>query len=160
MSETLTIRSVETADLPEVADLWCDLQRAHEPFHPCWSLSPEARDRYLDHLRDLAGSETTVLRVVVEASGKIVGYCHGRVETLPPHHSESCIGNIIAISVDPAVRDGGIGSALLNSVVDELGRGGITRIEMTLSADNAEAIRFAERARFHLHTVTLTRELT
>jgi ribosomal protein S18 acetylase RimI-like enzyme len=159
MSETLTIRAVETSDLPAIADLWCELQRAHEAYHPCWTLTEFARDHYLDHLHSVIDSDSSVFRVVLESSGRVVGCCHGRVSSQPAHHSEHQIGEIISIIVDSSARDGGIGTALLTAVVEELQRSGVSRIETHVSADNADAIRFMERARFHLHNVMLSRDL-
>jgi ribosomal protein S18 acetylase RimI-like enzyme len=158
VTSTLTIRAAEEADLAAVADHWCALQRAHAPFHPCWELAPGARDRFLAALRAALAHEGAALRVVAEPTGRIVGYCLGRTIELPPHASEARLGVVESIHVERAARDAGVGSALLAAVVEELRRAGAGRVEVTVSADNDGAIRFLERARFGLHTVTLTRD--
>ena len=158
MSNTLTIRTVESGDLPAIADLWCALQRAQEPHHPRWSVSPRQHRRYLEDLGELVGASGHVHRVVVESTGRPVGFCHGEIVEPPTYDAEDRIGRITAIFVDPAVRDAGIGSALVSAVVEALESDGATRIEATISAENDGAIRFFERARFSLLTVTLTRE--
>jgi ribosomal protein S18 acetylase RimI-like enzyme len=157
VTSTLTIRAAVAADLAAVADLWCALQRVHEPFHPCWELAAGAREHYLRALRESLGDSRTVLRVVAEPQGRLVGFCLGRVAELPAHASEARLGVIESIHVETGARDGGIGSTLLAAVSEELGRLGAGRLEVTVSADNDAAIRFLERARFSLHTVTLSR---
>ena len=158
MTSTLTIRAAAEADHAGVADLWCARQGAHAPFHPCWELAPGARDRFLAALRASLADERVALRVVAEPAGRIVGYCLGRTIDLPPHASEPRLGVVESIHVERAARDSGVGSALLSAVVEELRRAGAGRVEVTVSADNDGAIRFLERARFCLHTVTLTRD--
>ena len=158
MSSTLTIRTVEAGDLPAIADLWCALQRAHESYHPRWSVGPRQHRRYREDLAEVVGADGHVHRVVVESTGRLVGFCHGEIVVPPEYDSEDRIGKVAAIFVDPSVRDAGIGSALVTAVVDGLEGEGATRIEATISAENDGAIRFFERARFSLLTVTLTRE--
>jgi len=160
MSSTLTIRTVELSDLPAVADLWCLLRREHAPFHPCYAVGPRERRLYLEALERAVADAGTVLRVVVEASGTIVGFCHGSLETGAPGVGSGSerLARIESIFVDSSVRDAGIGSALVTAVVEALRSAGATRFEATIHAENDGAIRFFERARFSLHTVTLSRE--
>ena len=61
--------------------------------------------------------------------------------------------------VDRNSRDAGIGQTMLRAVTDTLAREGVGRVVVTLCAENANAIRFLERQRFELHTVTLSRTL-
>jgi len=159
METILTIRAAEPGDLPAIADLWRALRREHEPYHPCWSASESWRADLLDDLRAAAASGVAVLRVAAEPSGRLAGYCRGAIAALPAHSGEERIGVIDEVYVEPASRDAGIGATLVAAVVDEFRRAGISRLETTVSADNDGAIRFLERARFCLHTVTLSRDL-
>jgi ribosomal protein S18 acetylase RimI-like enzyme len=159
METILTIRGAEPGDLPEIADLWRALRREHEPFHPCWSASDSWRADLLDDLRAAAASGTAVLRVAAGPGGRLAGYCRGRIAALPAHASESRIGVIDEVYVEPSSRNAGIGATLVAAVVEEFRRAGVHRLETTVSADNDGAIRFLERGRFCLHMVTLSRDL-
>lgn len=159
MESTLTIRAAEGADIPAIADLWRALRREHEPHHSSWSASATWRDAVVADLRAAAADGSAVLRVAVEPSGRLAGYCRGRIARQPAHAGEVRIGLVEEVYVEPGSRDAGIGATLVAAVVDELRRAGIARLETTVSADNDGAIRFLERARFCLHTVTLSRDL-
>jgi len=159
MESILTIRAAEPSDLTAIADLWRALRREHEPYHPCWSASATWREDLLDELRAAAAAGTAVLRVAAEPSGRLAGYCRGRISPLPAASGEARIGVIEEVYVEPGSRDAGIGATLVGAVIDELRQAGISRLETTASADNDGAIRFLERARFSLHNVTLSRDL-
>ncbi len=63
------------------------------------------------------------------------------------------IGELRDLAVLPSQRGAGVGSALLDRVVEELAGAGVEHYRLTVLADNTDAIRFYERA--GLRTVTL-----
>lgn len=156
---TLTIRAATAADLEGIVPLWIELQNIHVDHHPCWTADDADGEEYREALAAVLDHPETVLRVAVETGGKVVGYCHGSAELQPATLAESRVGRFHGVFVIPSARDGGVGSALVAAVLDVLRGTGVSRVEATASAENDGAIRFLERARFGLHTVTLGHDL-
>ncbi len=159
ISSTLTIRQAEVADLDAVARLWCALQEMRTQFHDCYEPSDDALTLRRAELGEILAQENTIFSVAVEPGGQVVGYCLGSIEESPPTLTEERVGVISSMFVDRNSRDAGIGQTMLRAVTDALAREGVGRVEVTLCAENADAIRFLEAQRFELHTVTLTRNL-
>ncbi len=128
-------------------------------FHSCHEPTDDAVDTQRKELNDLLGQAETFFHVAVEPSGQVVGYCLGTIQSRPASLAEEQVGVISSMFVDRNSRDAGIGQTMCRAVVDALARSGVTRVEATLCAENADAIRFLEKQRFELHTVTLSRDI-
>lgn len=78
------------------------------------------------------------LFIVAECDSKIVGYACGFI-------SKNGCGHLASIAVDKQHRKRGIGSMLLVSFEEKVSSLGLRCIELEVSEDNVEAIRFYEK---------------
>jgi RimJ/RimL family protein N-acetyltransferase len=73
---------------------------------------------------------------VAIADGEVVGWC----DVLPKPHAVHAHSGVLLIGIVPGWRGRGIGRALINETLHAARRLGLTRVELTVHADNAPAI--------------------
>jgi len=156
-SSSVSIRVATTAELEAVAGLWLALLEHRADYHPCHGGAPDGLPALVEELERGVATGDILVQVTVEPSGRVVGACVGSITERPPICAEHHLGSVDLLYVRPGQRDQGIGRTMLRSMVEALRAGGAERVEATLCAENSDAIRFFERSRFELHTVTLTR---
>ena len=81
---------------------------------------------------------------VALAGGTVVGWCDVIPKPRPVHAHSGVLG----MGLLPAFRGKGHGAALIGATLTEAYRQGLVRIELTVAADNARAIRLYERIGF------------
>jgi putative acetyltransferase len=82
--------------------------------------------------------------VAVDGSGKVVGWC----DVSPVFgHSRAHIG-VLGIALLPEARGRGLGAKLLQAAIDRSWARGLTRIELSVRADNPKAKALYERFGF------------
>ena len=79
--------------------------------------------------------------LVTEVAGEVVGYAG--LCTYPPHEAY-----VQTIAVQPTHQRAGIGTGLLNALIDESSRRGCTTLDLEVRADNDVAIALYERHGF------------
>jgi ribosomal protein S18 acetylase RimI-like enzyme len=119
-----TLRRVEDADKPEVTRLLVREWGAAEVI----ALS-------LGGLVDAS----TLPGWLAEQDGEVVG--------LLTYQAAGTTADLVTINV---FAGGGIGAAMLSALVDDLRATGVTRLRVTTTNDNTRALRFYQRAGFHL----------
>ena len=159
ISSTLTIRSATAAEHEAVARLWTTLLDARSTYHASHAPSDDSVEAHVAQIEHWVGEGTAIVQVAIDASETIVGACVGRITPRPASLAEERIGRIEMIVVEPNHRDAGIGRTMLRAAVEDFRRAGVGRLEANICAENSDAIRFFERSRFELHTVTLSRDL-
>lgn len=138
----LVIRSVESADLAVLAEIE---SRAFEPLwrHSAWGLA--------------LARQHTISFDVAEIGQKVVGFQFSSSTLRGAHLSR--------ITVDPAVQNSGIGSALLAHALDGYARQGISQVTLNTQLDNVASQKLYERfgfqqsgERFPVWNLPLSRE--
>ena len=82
--------------------------------------------------------------VAIDGNGKVVGWC----DISPVFgHSRAHIG-VLGIALLPETRGRGLGAALLQAAIDTSWSRGLTRIELSVRADNLKAKALYERFGF------------
>jgi GNAT superfamily N-acetyltransferase len=95
-------------------------------------------------------------RVVVGAvDDVIVGLAVGRVDPV----GEASLGVVDALYVDPAHRGGGVGHALLDTLMEWFGESGCRSVDATALPGDRETKSFFEAAGFKARLVTMHRSL-
>lgn len=146
MSVAIAVAGPERVD--ELEPLWLALHRHHREVaaQPVVGDDAASWDRrrawYLDML---AGGDDLLL--IAERDARPVGYAFlhmhaGPDDTWPVGRRW---GEVVSLSVLPAERGAGVGSALLDAVDRELAARDVPDLQVAVMAGNADALRFYER---------------
>jgi ribosomal protein S18 acetylase RimI-like enzyme len=113
------------------------------------ALSPDVREqRWRSALNAPHPDRSTWL---FEQAGRVLGYCtHGACRTASKPKQARARGEILSIYVDPAHQGRGLGRALLDHALVELGRTGYRTVVLWILSPNSRARSFYERAGFRL----------
>jgi ribosomal protein S18 acetylase RimI-like enzyme len=139
----LNVRHAKESDTPALGRLNQQVQTLHSEAHPevfLAVLDKEAAGSFFDQLR----SDPRNLLLVADISGEIVGYiwCEERIGKQGVHLKASHSGYIHHISVDPDHQRRGIGKALVDRAVRELGARGVKSIKVDYWSFNERARTF------------------
>ncbi|SIR87377.1 GNAT family N-acetyltransferase [Natronorubrum thiooxidans] len=149
-----TIEYASQADIDAVADHWVRLardQRAYGSF-------VRADDNRETMCEILAAHQVNDSLLVARIDDRPVGFAsftveHGSLEL------DATRGHLSNLYVDPAFRDHGIGTALLEAVEDALVDRGVEVLLLEVMADNEDARRFYDRHGYDEFRVTMQRSL-
>lgn len=86
---------------------------------------------------------------VALASDRVVGWC----DVLPTHGESRAHVGILGIGLLPEFRGLGVGAALTRAAIDRAWEKGLTRLELTVRADNIRAKRLYDRLGFQVEGV-------
>ena len=135
---SITIRRAEPSDAPAVARIF------GQPSVIAGTLQlpfPSLREWE----KRLEGSDSVQVLVAETADGAVVGTIH----LVQPRHARRKHTGGIGMAVDEAYQGQGVGRQLLAQVLDLADNWlGLTRVELTVFADNAHAIRLYVRCGF------------
>ncbi len=149
----------------ELEALWKALQEHHVQVMPQPAgLAPRDADeswelRRCEYLSLLADPGAFVM--IAEDNGHLLGYAMVRLaEGSVGYTTLATVGDVESLSVLPDARGGGVGTALMDAVYDELAATGIREIHLDVVAGNDDAIRFYERCGMQPFAVTLIGRIT
>lgn len=157
----ITIRRAAPSDLQIIGRLGALLVRLHHDFDPQRFLAatPETERGYAAFLgRQL--DEASVVILVAERNGEVVGYTFAAVEGYDYMSLRGPAGVLNDIVVDPAHRGQGIGRMLVDATLAALKAGGAPRVVLSTAERNEPAQRLFARAGFRRTMIEMTRELT
>lgn len=149
-----TVEPATQDDLETVTELWVRLargQREHE--------SAIRADANRETMREtLAAHVHTNGLLVARVGGNIVGFVSFTLErgALEIDTTRGLLSNIY---VEPAYRDCGVGTALLEAAEEALSEQGADVLTLEVMAANEAARRFYERRGYETHRVSMSRSL-
>ncbi|WP_254529413.1 GNAT family N-acetyltransferase [Natrinema gelatinilyticum] len=149
-----TIEPASRDDLEALAEMWVRLARDQRAYDS--AVLPDANH---DAMRDtLAAYRVADGLLVARLGGKIVGFVSVSIErgSLELDATRGLLSNIY---VEPAVRDRGIGTALLEAAEDTLAEQGADIVLLEVMAGNDDARRFYRRRGYDEFRVTMSRPL-
>jgi RimJ/RimL family protein N-acetyltransferase len=142
---TVAIREIREAD----AEAFLSLQRQLDEETEMMMLEPGERSSEVDearsHLRATLASPNSTI-IVAESEHRIVGY----VEAVGGRYRRNAHGAYVVIGVLQSHQGRSVGSALLASLRTWARDHEVTRLELTVRADNEPARRLYERAGFEV----------
>ena len=161
--EDLRIERLQPQDVDELRPLWLALRDHHGSLTEDWGPVREDEDSWARRRRDYASWLTepdAFCLVARRAAGEPpVGYALVTVNAgSPTWATVERFGYLETLSVLPAARGAGVGTALLDAVQAHLSALGVVRLELTMVARNEQARRFYERAGFDVRFVTMVRD--
>lgn len=154
-----TIRPAQPRDTDALGRLGEILVRAHQEFDARRFLAaePGTAEGYAGFLRSqLAAPDAVIL--VAERDGAVIGYAYGTMEGHDWMSLRGPAGMIHDLVVDPAARGGGIGSALLEAMLEALERRGAPQVVLMTAERNPGAQRLFARAGFRRTMIEMTRD--
>jgi ribosomal protein S18 acetylase RimI-like enzyme len=154
------IRGGTPADMEAAGKLGALLVRIHHEFDPQRFVPamPGIEIGYASFLKSQLGKPDVIV-LVAELGGEVVGYSYSGVEERDYMALRGAAGVIYDIVVDPAHRNQGIGSILLEATAKELETRGAPRIVLSTADKNVAAQRLFARAGFRRTMIEMTREL-
>ncbi len=129
---TATIRPTQEEDVPELTAV---LARIVEERRYLGTVHPPSVERMVGFCRRIW--KDGVVQVIVEVDGRIVGWCDAMRLTEEGFRHNATLG----IGLLPEWRGRGLGRRLLDKVLTRCGEAGVERVELSVYADNAPAIR-------------------
>jgi ribosomal protein S18 acetylase RimI-like enzyme len=160
MSSAIAIRSARPEDEDAMGRLGAMLVAEHHDFDPQrfivpLPLLPARYGHFL--VSQIDRPERIVL--VAEREGNVVGYGYGGMEGKDYMALRGPAGVLYDLVVDPEHRREGIGSALVDAVLDALKDLGAPRVLLFTAEKNHAAQAMFDRAGFRRTMIEMTREL-
>jgi len=161
MSEpTTVIRPASAADLPALGRLGALLVRVHHDFDQARFLAATAvTERGYASFLGTQLEQPSVVVLVAERAGEVVGYAYGRVEGSDYVALRGPAGVLHDLVVDPAHRGQEVGRRLLDATLAALAVRGAPRVVLSTAERNEPAQRLFASAGFRRTMVEMTREL-
>jgi len=162
MVDALMIARAGPERIDDLQPLWEWLQERHVSLAsglrglPARSAPDSWARRRRSYQTWLAEPDAFVL--IAELASEPVGYALVRI--VDGSHSfgpSDRVASVETLSVAPAVRGRGVGTALLEAVTDEVTRLGIAQLKLEVVAGNSQALRFYQRHGFAPVSHTLMR---
>lgn len=159
-SSDVTIRPAVAGDMDAVGRLGAMLVREHYEFDklrfiPATEGTPRGYANFLKSQLD----KPTILVLVAERAGDIVGYTYAGLEDYDYMALRGPAGALYDIVVDPDHRMHGVGRKLLEATLAALTSRGAPRVILSTAQQNVAAQRLFETAGFRRTMIEMTREL-
>ena len=142
-----------------MAHLAAQLVRQHHAFDPRRFFLQEPVERGYEWWLGRELHREGALILVAERSGTIVGYTYATIEERDWNLLLDAHAGLHDIFVDVEARGAGVGAALLEATLAEVGRLGAPRVVLMSAAQNAPAQRLFARLGFRTTMVEMTREV-
>jgi ribosomal protein S18 acetylase RimI-like enzyme len=151
------VRPATHHDIPEIVAIWGELAQYHTSLDPSFAPSARWQDEYRQFIRALIGRDDA-LAVVAVSEEQIVGYAVGRISMLPGFFERRRRGYIHDVVTREPFRRRGIGTGLVDALLEWMRAGGVTTVELTVSTRNHDAVRFWSRRGFSAYMVHMKRD--
>jgi ribosomal protein S18 acetylase RimI-like enzyme len=157
----MRIRPARPEDLPAVSRLAAELVRMHHRLDPPRFLLVEpVEDGYQWFFsRELKRKGALILVAEESDGGRILGYAYATLEARDWNDLLDACGKLNDLFVDPTVRRGGVGRALVKEAVAALKARGAPRVVLLSAWRNPEAHAFFESLGFRRTMLEMTAEL-
>ena len=156
----IVIRPATAADLPVLGTLGALLMYVHHDFDVHRFLAP-GTDPERGYARFLGSQieRDDCAVFVAEIDGEVIGYVYAGIEPLSWKELRDEAGFIHDLVVEPAHRDGGAGSQLIDAAIEWLRGRGMPRVVLWTAEHNVNGQRLFARQGFRRTMVEMTKEL-
>ncbi len=152
------IRRATTRDIKAILPVWGELASYHAALDPAFTPASDWPREYGAYLRTLMNRDDA-LAVVARDAEAVIGYAVGRISTLPPFFEHRHRGYIHDVFTREGFRRRGIGRMLVEELFTWFRRRGVTVVELTVAANNADALPFWQRLGFLTYMHHMKRDL-
>ena len=142
--------------VPEIINIWEEFSRFHEPFDPRYPMKDDMRTGYEGHLREAMAAKDTEVLVALEKD-KVVGYVMAMIRKSSPAWKREKYGYIEEMAVTADYRRRGIGTQILEKILDWFRSENLDMIELSVGAKNKVGYSFWKKHGFrdYLHHLYL-----
>jgi len=143
----ITIRAATPADRCHLIKMRLALQRRIEASNPRVWKTTDMSEKWQAHQVDemLNDKEGTVL--IAEKDDRSIGFAYGHIE-VRNHLTPSCVGFIRLIFVNKDYRKHGIGTSLIEEIVNYFKSNGVEEVSLNYILGNSEAKEFWKKLGF------------
>ncbi|HDL19031.1 MAG TPA: GNAT family N-acetyltransferase [Bacteroidetes bacterium] len=158
MSEDLSIRSAELADLPRLKPLWLEFMSYHAEFGSRYQFFPDdwpgVLDRFTYYLRKKQG-----VIFVAEQNNRFVGYVFGFIFNNVPGFYPRKVGFINDFIVIEPMRHSGVGKKLAGNTQDWFSGQGVSVVQLYIAAANEAGFGFWRKCGFENYLAGLWKNI-
>lgn len=160
VNTSVTVRTATAADAAALGRLGALLVVEHHDFDAKRFIAPlpNLAERYGQFLASQMDRSDKVV-LVAERDGSVVGYAYAGIEGNDYMVLRGPAGEIYDLVVDPDHRRQGVGSNLLEAVLEALAKLGAPRAVLFTAAGNDSARTLFEQSGFRPTMIEMTREL-
>lgn len=138
----MIIRSARDSDGPAITNLWEKLLEEQHGLDPRFAASDDATERWLNDFREWVEAPDVHRISVAELDGVIVGFVSAQLWWPPPVYEQILEVYLDELFVETSHRRQGIGSKLLDDILEWTRTLEVTRVRLGTLANNQEAIDF------------------
>jgi GNAT superfamily N-acetyltransferase len=137
------VREARMAERFEIAVMWRELMTLHRALDSRFVIATDGEQKYARHVQEMIRSrDGRVLVAEALATGDLVGYLLGELQTRPPKAMPGVYGFISDLYVREAWRQKGVGGALFEDMRLWCKLRKATAIELYVAEDNPDALAF------------------
>jgi len=145
--DDLSIEPAHFSDLDAIVRLWMEMMREHEKFDPRVRLSDTADEAYRQYARYYIDRPDA--RLLVARNGReVVGFCLAYRARNLPMFRPGAYGFISDMAVTRPWRNRGVGTSLLDAVMQWFRRHGVNHVQLQVYSRNARGVAFWRRCGF------------
>ncbi len=137
------VRRARVADRFAIAGLWRELMTLHTGLDARFQMAPDGEQKYARHAQETMRERNGYVLVAEEsATGDLIGFVLGELQTRPPKTMPGVYGFISDMYVREAWRQRGVGSALFEEMRLWCAAHKATALELYVAEDNPAALAF------------------
>ncbi len=150
----ITVRRAGESDLPELVRLYRLLEDEMADLHEMWPVADGLPEPIEDALRARAATTHVYLGCIDDVP---LGFLTAHLVSLHPQGGAEQIGTIEFIFTEPDARGVGIGEAMAERALEDLGGAGARRFDARVLPGHRQAKNFFERTGFSARSITMHR---
>ena len=137
------VREARVAERFEIAVMWRELMALHQTLDSRFVVAADGEQKYARHAQEsIRSRDGRVLVAEALATGELVGYLLGELQTRPPKAMPGVYGFISDLYVREAWRHKGVGGALFEDMRLWCKQRKATAIELYAAENNPDALAF------------------
>ncbi len=146
----MEILSAQDSHVPGIVDVWEEFAIFHEDMDPRYPMVDNVRSGFEEHLKDLMADADTLVLVALD-KGKVVGHSIAQVRKSSPAFKRERFGFIDEMAVKAEYRRCGVGTQLLEKILEWFGSQNIDMIELDVAAANQVGHPFWKKHGFQVY---------
>lgn len=155
----IEIIPAKNAHIDGILEIWKEFMDFHREIDPCFTRSEDAHLNFGNHLRDVINSENNQILIAVY-QGRVIAYSIAEIHERPPVFKQRTYGLISDLAVKSDYRRRGIGSQMLNKMIEWFASHSVTRIELRVVSENTVGYSFWKKHGFrdYMHCLYVKRK--